>query len=372
MSADEQFRAELRAWLDTNPPPGRRDSGLDERGSLSPNEVRFQRDWQRTLHGAGWAGIAWPREFGGRGATPVQQLIFHEEYERVGGNSANLFFVGISHAGPTLIAHGTDDQRRRFLPGILDGSLLFCQCFSEPGAGSDLAAVATRAEVDGDDLVVTGEKRWSTFAQHADHCEMLVRTDATDRHGGLTFVIGDMHAPGVDVRPLRSMSGEAEFNEIFFDEVRIPLTNVVGGIGQGWKVATTTLLFERSTAFAGTVMAVQRHVETLARMVAVDSSHELLVGELAARALATRALLYKAVAEAETGEPGPSSSAIKLAASELNHEVTRLLAEHDPDATDEYFGSFGLRIGGGTSEIQRNIIAERVLGLPRERRTPKG
>jgi alkylation response protein AidB-like acyl-CoA dehydrogenase len=324
-----------------------------------------QRSWQRTLFDGGWAGVAWPRELGGVGATPAQQLIFHEEYERAGGNSANLFFVGISHAGPTIAAHGPPEQRARYLPGILNGDLLFCQCFSEPGAGSDLAALSTRAVLDGDHLVVTGEKRWSTFAQYADHCEMLVRTDVSSKHGGLTFVIGDMRAPGVDVRPLRAMSGQAEFTEVFFDEVRIPLTDVVGALGEGWKVATTTLLFERSTAFAGLVMRTLGQVAALAIEVAGDPVAEARVATLAARALATRALLEQATEDAVAGRMSPAASAIKLASSELNFDVTRFAAERGAEP-DDFFNAFGMRIGGGTSEIQRTIIGERVLGLPRE------
>ena len=354
---DGGFRTDLRAWLADNPPPGR-----------DGHTVEQQRRWQRTLHDAGWAGIAWPRELGGRGASPRQQLIFHEEHERAGGNELNLFFVALSHAGPTIIAHGTDEQRARFLPAILRGELIFCQCFSEPGAGSDLAAVRTKAVVDGDHLVITGEKRWSTHAQYADRTEMLVRTDGSSKHGGLTFVLADMHAPGVEVRPLPTMDGGAELNEVFFDEVRVPMTDVVGELGEGWRIATTTLLFERSTAFAGMVMATQREMAQLATSLDGDPLAEDRAGALAARALGMRALLYRAVDADEVAEPTPAGSAIKLLASELGFDLWQERALRDPDAMVGWLRSFGLRIGGGTSEIQRNIIGERVLALPREPR----
>jgi alkylation response protein AidB-like acyl-CoA dehydrogenase len=364
---DEAFRSELRAWFAENPPSLPPECTTGQKRDYEAGHVAQQRQWQKRLAEAGLSGIAWPTEYGGRGATPMQQLIFHEEHQRAGGRGGELFFVGVSHAGPTLIEHGTDAQRRQWLPGILNGDILFAQCFSEPGAGSDLASITTRAVLDGDDLVVTGEKRWSTHAQHADFCELLVRTDPTDRYGGLTYLMADLRTPGITVRPIRSVTGAAEFCEVFFDDARIPCANVVGHIGKGWAVATTTLMFERSTAFAATIIGLQRRTAQLARDLGDDPALAQQISELTDEVFVARALLYKCVAEQHaTGQPSPASGSLKLIATELNHRVRRFGAMSDDDEFLGYLESFGLRIGGGTSEIQRNIIAERVLGLPRE------
>ncbi|WP_293326791.1 acyl-CoA dehydrogenase family protein [Mycobacterium sp.] len=331
--------------------------------------VAAQRQWQKRLAQAGLAGIAWPTEYGGQGASPLRQLIFHEEHQRAGGLGGEPFFVGLSHAGPTIIAEGTEEQRRRWLPGILTGDLLFAQCFSEPGAGSDLASITTRAIIDDGYLVVNGQKRWNTRAQHADMCELLVRTDPSDRYGGLTYVIADMRTPGITIRPITAITGRPEFCEVFFDDARIPLKNVLGELGQGWKVATTTLLFERSTAFAATVIGLQRVVVELAETYADDIVLRQQLVELADDVNVARALLYKSVSEQKHGEePGPASSALKLIATELNHRIRKFAVLAGETDIYDYFESFGLLIGGGTSEVQRNIIAERVLGLPKEPR----
>jgi len=365
---DDEFRAVLRKWFADNPAPELPE--LHHIGDDADAEyLAAQRQWQNKLAQAGLAGIAWPVEYGGQGASPLRQLIFHEEHQRTGGRGGEPFFVGLAHAGPTIIAEGTDEQRRRWLPGILTGDLLFAQCFSEPGAGSDLASLNTRAVLDGDHLVVSGQKIWNTRAQHADLCELLVRTDPDDRYGGLTYLIADMRTPGITVRPITAITGRPEFCEVYFDEARIPVDNVLGRIGDGWKVATTTLLFERSTAFAATIIGLQRVLAALAEKHRADAVLSHRIRELRDDANAARALLYKGVSEQhEGGEPGPASGALKLIATELNHTVRRTaLLAGEPDA-EKYFESFGLRIGGGTSEIQRNILAERVLGLPKEPR----
>ena len=366
---DEAFRTELRTWFAENPPAAPPGRTVGQKRDYETEDVAHQRQWQKRLAEAGLSGIAWPAEYGGRGATPMQQIIFHEEHQRAGGRGGELFFVGVLHAGPTLIEHGTEAQRRQWLPGILNGDILFAQCFSEPGAGSDLASITTKATLDGDDLVITGEKRWSTHAQHADFCELLVRSDSTDRYGGLTYLMADLRTPGITIRPITSITGAAEFCEVFFDGARIPRANVVGGIGMGWAVATTTLMFERSTAFAATIIGLQRHTARLAREFASDPSLAQQISDLNDDVFATRALLYKCVAEQQdTGQPSRASGSLKLIATELNHRVRRFGAMSGDDELLGYLESFGLRIGGGTSEIQRNIIAERVLGLPREPR----
>ncbi|MEB3071704.1 acyl-CoA dehydrogenase family protein [[Mycobacterium] vasticus] len=365
---DAEFRQYLRQWFSANPAPVL--APLVHVGDdLDADYVTSQRLWQKRLAQAGLAGIAWPTEYGGQGASPMQQLIFHEEHQRAGGRGGEPFFVGISHAGPTIISHGTEEQRRRWLPGVLNGDLLFGQCFSEPGAGSDLASITTKGVIDGDFLVVTGQKIWNTKAQHADLCELLVRTDPSDRYGGLTYLIADMRTPGITVRPITTITGRPEFCEVFFDEARFPLTDVLGHIGEGWKVATATLTFERSTAFAAMIIGLQRVVAELGQKYADDPILTHRLHELADDVFAVRALLYKSVSEQENGdEPGPASSALKLVATELNFVVRKFAVLGDLAELEDYFESFGLRIGGGTSEVQRNILSERVLGLPRESR----
>jgi len=370
--SDNQFRDHLRRWFAANPAPETipmRSVGDD----VDAEYLVAQRLWQKRLAQAGLAGIAWPREYGGQGASPMQQLIFHEEHQRAGGRGGEPFFVGLSHAGPTIISEGTEEQRRRWLPGILSGDLLFAQCFSEPGAGSDLVAIKTHGIVDDGYVVVSGQKIWNTRAQHADMCELLVRTDPSDRYGGLTYVIADMRAPGITVRPITAITGRPEFCEVFFDDARIPLENVLGQVGEGWKVATTTLLFERSTAFAATVIGLQRVVAELADAYSDDPVLMDRLQNLADDVFAARSLLYKSVSEQQHGdEPGPASSALKLIATELNYKIRQFAVLADLHEVEHYFESFGLRIGGGTSEVQRNILAERILGLPKEPRGERG
>jgi alkylation response protein AidB-like acyl-CoA dehydrogenase len=365
---DNEFREHLRQWFAANPAPElpRLVSVGDD---VDADYLAAQRQWQKRLAEAGLAGIAWPVEYGGQGASAMQQLIFHEEHQRAGGRGGEPFFVGLSHAGPTIISVGTEEQCRRWLPGILNGDLLFAQCFSEPGAGSDLASIATRGVIDDGCLVINGQKRWNTRAQHADLCELLVRTAPSDRYGGLTYLIADMRTPGITARPITTITGRLEFCEVFFDDARIPLPDVLGEVGEGWKVATATLLFERSTAFAATIIGLQRVVAELADTYSDDPVLLDRLQKLSDDVFAARALLYKSVSEQQHGEePGPASSALKLIATELNYEIRKFAALADLAEMSSYFESFGLRIGGGTSEVQRNILAERVLRLPREPR----
>src|SRR5437764_4466555 len=247
--AEEAFRDELRSWLEANH-PGREPSG-DEAA------FEFRRAWQRKLNDAGWAGVSWPKEYGGRGATLVEQAIFNEEVVRARTPSvANV--LALAMGGPTVLAHGTEEQRMRFLPPILSADEIWCQGCSEPGAGSDLASLKTRAVRDGDEYVVTGQKVWTTFAHHSKWCMLLARTDPdAPKHRGLTYFLMDMEQDGVDVRPLVQITGEAEFNELFIEEARIPAANVVGGVDNGWRVAITTLMHER----AGLAFALQARVQ---------------------------------------------------------------------------------------------------------------
>jgi alkylation response protein AidB-like acyl-CoA dehydrogenase len=374
---DDDFRDEVRTWLTEHAPRERR-----PRDGVAMRE--YDLAWQRLQYDAGWAGISWPVEYGGRGLSLTQQLIWFEEYAKTGMSGIDCRFVGLSHAGPTLIARATPDQQSFHLPKILRGDVVWCQGFSEPEAGSDLASLRTRAVVDGDQLVVTGQKIWTSFAHVADWQELLVRTNPeAPRHKGITWVICDMRSPGIDVRPIRTMEGGRDFCEVFYDEVRIPLANVVGEIDSGWSVAMSTLSFERGTAFTVDQVQLSSTVEQL-----VDEARErsLLGDEEIARALARarvdvaalRALTYLGISRnLRSPVPGPEGSMMKLHWADLSKRIARLALEivgpralglSDDDEgrwSARYLGSYGNSIGGGTSEIQRNIIAERVLGLPR-------
>src|SRR5438270_7578960 len=252
---EEAFRDELRAWVAEHH-PGREPEG-DEAA------FQFRRDWQKQLYDAGWAGVSWPKEYGGRGATLVEQAIYNEEVVRAKApSSANV--LGLAMGGPTVIAHGTEEQRRRYLEPILSADEIWCQGFSEPDSGSDLASLKTRAVRDGDAWVVTGQKVWTTFAHHAKWCMLVARTDPdASKHKGLTYFLMDMKQEGVQVRPLRQITGEAEFNELFIEEARIPDANIVGGAGNGWAVAITTLLHERATLAFSLQVGVQIAMQEL-------------------------------------------------------------------------------------------------------------
>jgi len=374
---DNAFRDEVRTWLVEHAPLERR-----PRRGVAMRE--FDLNWQRLQFEAGWAGIAWPVEYGGRGLPLTQQLIWYEEYAKLGMKAIDTRFVGLSHAGPTLIARASPEQQADHLPHILRGDVVWCQGFSEPEAGSDLASLRTRAELDGDELVVTGQKIWTSYAHLADWQELLVRTDpGLPKHKGITWVICDMRSPGIDVRPIHTMDNGEDFCEVFYDEVRIPLANVVGGINNGWSVAMSTLSFERGTAF--TIVQVQLS-STVERLIDLARDRSLLGDDEIAHSLARaradvaalRALTYLGISRnLRSPEPGPEGSMLKLQWADLNKRIMRLAVEilgatslayneEGEDIWSELFLlSYGISIGGGTSEIQRNIIAERVLGLPR-------
>lgn len=383
--ADESFRAEARAWLEANKPaqPRPRD----------PIDARpFDLAWQRTQYDGGWAGIAWPTEYGGRDLPLLRQLIWYEELARSGAPDAGVCFVGLNHAGPVLIARGTEEQKAKFLPGILRGEVVWCQGFSEPGAGSDLASLRTSAVRDGDCFVVTGQKIWTSYAHVADVQELLVRTDpGQPKHRGLTWMICDMRAPGMEIRPIRNITGEAEFCQVFYDGVRVPADRVVGGVNQGWATAMATLSFERGTAFMADILrlgsTVERLIDTAKQTPSWDgrgtawSDDGLRVdlARLRAEATALRSLNLAMVSRiARDGQPGPQSSIVRFYYSQLSQRVfaTSLLVlgqrqvYGSADAafwTGGYLNSFRHVIAGGTKDIQRNIIGERVLGLPKNR-----
>jgi alkylation response protein AidB-like acyl-CoA dehydrogenase len=389
--AELAFRDELRVWLaetlPTLPPKPDADDWAGRRA--------YDTSWQRLLYDAGYAGINWPRDDGGRGATPTEHLIFLEESERAGAPYVGVNFVGLLHAGPTLIAEGSDEQRRRHLPPILRGDEVWCQGFSEPDAGSDLAAMRTRAVRDGDHYVVSGHKIWTSFATVADYCELLVRTDPdAPKHRGITWLILPMDSPGIEIRPLRTLLGSTEFSEVFLDDVRVPVANRVGEENDGWRVTMVTLSFERGTAWVDQIVDSGRLVSDLAVIAAKvtrrgaaawdDRGLRRDIGHLAAEFDALWALTKRGVTEASTGSgvPGPGASVLKLRYTEARQRLTDLAARvldraalsrtdiaglPSGELVEERLNSLSYTIAAGTSQIQRNIIGERILGLPRER-----
>jgi len=326
---------------------------------------------------AGFAGLTWPEEYGGKGAPYSHQAIVLEEFARAEAPQ-HMGVIGLGMAGPTIMAHGSEEQKRRYLPKILSADEIWCQGFSEPDAGSDLSAVRTRIDVEPERFVVNGQKVWSSFAHIADHCILIGRSDPeSQRHAGLTYVIVDMKAPGVEVRPLRQITGEAEFNEIFFSDVEVPRDNLLGEIGGGWQVAMTTLLHERGTlgfALGGVLEAQVGRLVSLAKE--RNGNDPLLRDRIATEWIELQALKLtnqrSLTTLMQTGIPGPEGSGAKLHWSEQNQRLTKLAMELLDGEDDGYWRHQQLRSRGntieaGTSEILRNIIAERVLGLPRSR-----
>lgn len=377
---EEAFRARLREWLAAALPglPGKPDPGD------WPGRRAYDTHWQRLLYDAGYAGLHWPADAGGRGATPTQHLIFLEETERAGAPYVGANFVGLLHAGPTIAAEGTAEQRARWLPPVLRGDEIWCQGFSEPEAGSDLASLRTRAVRDGDDYVVSGSKIWTSHAEVADWCELLVRTDpAAPKHRGISWLAMRMDAPGVTVRPLRTLAGSTEFAEMFLDEVRVPVPHRVGEENDGWRVTMVTLSFERGTAFVGEVVACRRTLDALAAEARRsgrwdDAVLRRRLGRLNAEFRALWRLTQWNVSEAQAGGgvPGVGGSVFKLRYSHARQELYEAAAEvlGAGDALDldrewvlDRLSSLSYTIAAGTSQIQANIVAERILGLPKGR-----
>jgi alkylation response protein AidB-like acyl-CoA dehydrogenase len=389
LTAEElQFRDELRAWLVLNLPKDWNE------WREKPIEASFPylRAWQRKLQEGGWVAVSWPKEYGGRSASLMQQAIFWEEMARVDAPpTANTLGLGI--IGPTIIAHGTEAQKERYIPKILSAEEIWCQGFSEPNAGSDLAGLQTEAHLDGGDYIVNGQKVWTSYGWVGDWCELVVRTDpSVAKHKGLTVLLVDMKSPGVDVRPLRQMTGESEFSEIFFRDVRVPTTNVLGSVNDGWNVAISTLMHERGAFGARLHLLFKRNIDRL-----IELSHSIhRKGTPAAKDPLIRQKLAQCYAEIEimrlnqlrafsrmtaTGVPGPEGSILKIFWSELNQRLQQIAQEllgpygqllsADRHAIDHgiwsygYLRSRGNTIEAGTSEVQRNIIGHFVLGLPR-------
>jgi alkylation response protein AidB-like acyl-CoA dehydrogenase len=389
LSAEEkQFRDELRAWLAANVPS----DWSAWREKPIEDSFPYLRAWQRKLYEGGWAAVSWPKEYGGRSASLMQQAIFWEEMARAEAPPmANALGLGL--IGPTIIAFGTEAQKKRFVPRILSAEEIWCQGFSEPNAGSDLASLQTEARLDGDHYVVNGQKVWTSYGWVGDWCEVVVRTDANvPKHKGLTVLLVDMKSPGVDVRPLRQMTGESEFSELFFRDVRVPVENVLGKVNDGWNVSVSTLMHERGSYGARLHLLFKRNISRL-----IELAREFPKdGHPAAQDALLRQKLAQCYAEVEimrlnqlrafsritaSGVPGPEGSIQKIFWSELNQRVQQVAQEilgpygqllgGDSRAVDKGIWSYGyLRTRGntieaGTSEVQRNIIGHFVLGLPR-------
>jgi alkylation response protein AidB-like acyl-CoA dehydrogenase len=386
---DEAFRAELRAWLTEHVT----DAFREQRGMTFREKVAVRRAWQKALFDSGWIGIGWPKEYGGRGATLMNELIYHEEMAHAHA-PAPINVIGLNMVGPTLLAVGTDEQKARYLPKILSAEEIWCQGFSEPNAGSDVASLQTRAVREGDHFVVNGQKVWTSYGYVADLCILLVRTDFdAPKHKGLSYLIVDMRSPGVSAGPLVQLTGEAEFSELFFDEVRVPVDNLVGSLNQGWMVALTTLMHERATLSFSIIVTFEQRLQALIEL----SRRSVIHGAPALNDAQVRQRLARLYTDVKTFKlntmrqmatlgqghlPGPEGSLLKLHWSELNQRLVELAFELEgpysslaPDSVDapfegrwqyEYLRARGNTIEAGTSEVQRNIVAERVLGLPRQ------
>ena len=384
---EEAFRKDVRRWLETHLPDDLRGRAFAS-SRADREEVRRLRAWQRAMHEAGYVGMDWPREFGGRGASIVEMVILYQEMARA--ESPQLVNRGgISMLGPTLMKHGTPAQQKRFLPRILTAEEVWCQGFSEPNAGSDLASLQTRAVREDDQFVVNGQKVWTSMAHVADWCFLLVRTDPTaPKHRGISFLLVDMTTPGIAVRPLRQITGEAEFNEVFFDNVRVPADHLVGRLNEGWSVAITTLAYERDLLTFIRHVSLRNALHRLVRLVqrqktSVDPIVRQKVAGLWIGEQALQLNGYRSLTNIlRGGAPGPEGSISKLFWSQVDQDLAQVATEvigpysqitqGSPWAPDEGQWEFyellarasGIR--AGTSEILRNILAERVLGLPKD------
>src|SRR5919112_4068085 len=373
-SEEESFRDEVRAWIADNH-PGPAPQGGDQ------VQFEFEREWQRKMHAAGWAGISWPKEYGGRGATLIEQSIFGEELARAKApRPANV--LGLVMGGPVVIAHGTEEQKERFLEPILSAEEIWCQGFSEPESGSDLASLKTKAVKENGGWRITGQKVWTTFAHEAKWCMLVARSDSdAPKHKGITYFICDMEQDEVEVRPLRQITGEAEFNELFIESAYVPDENVVGGEGNGWMVAITTLMNERAGLGASAALGLANALDELIELakergragdpLVRDKVARLKISIEGLRLGAMRAL----TSTMKVGIPGPEGSIAKLQWSSTNQALTELaleiggvdaLSKSNPWAY-RFLRSRANSIEGGTSDVLKNIVAERVLGLPKLR-----
>lgn len=388
---EERFRETLRGWLVTALPQGWGETVFEPEDE--DERAMFRLEWERKLHSGGWSGINWPKEYGGRGATLIERAIFAEEMARARAPEG-LNIIGHNLAGTTILRHGTEEQKKRFLPKIISSEEVWCQGFSEPNAGSDLASVRTRAERRGDKFIVNGQKIWTSFAQYSQWCFALVRTDPdAPKHKGLSFLLIDMSAPGISIRPLRQISGECEFNETFFDDVEVPVENIVGDINDGWRIAMTTLAYERGPEDAlGRQIRFKQELDKLIETAGTQrrgtayAIDDPIVRQKLGRAIAEVEIMrlnaVRTFSKYLNGEErGPDASVIKLywshAAQNMYESAMDILGPTAPLTAPDplsaaggrfqlsYLQSKAFTIYSGSSEIQRNIIGERMLGLPR-------
>lgn len=382
-----QFRDELRSWLAEHVPPPFPDRAMLAREEGKGAYFEYLRDWQQQVHAAGWAGLSWPQAYGGRGAKLIEQAIFQEEWARAEAPPL-INVLGLSLIGPTIIAVGTEEQKQAHLSRILSAEEIWCQGFSEPNAGSDVASLTTRAILDGDHFVVNGQKIWTSLAHVADWCLLLVRTDPqVPKHKGITALLVDMHSPGVEVRPLRQMTGDTGFNEVFFDNVRVPVRHVLGEINRGWQTAIATLMNERAHLGTGIYVQFRRNLDQLVAHVerrqrgGRPMREDPLVQQKLAQAYVEleifRLTNTRALSRMQSESvPGPEGSILKLQWSEYNQRFQQIAQEllgldaqsagfDDGQWIYNFLRCRANTIEAGTSEIQRNIIAERVLGLPK-------
>jgi alkylation response protein AidB-like acyl-CoA dehydrogenase len=396
----EDFRVEIRAWLQCNLPSGWNDPHV----RMSPEERRaFSEEWTAKLRQGGWICASWPKEYGGKGLTTMQQVVLNEEFDRAGAPLRADFF-GDTLVGPTILQWGTDEQRKELLPKILSGEISWCQGFSEPDAGSDLASLKTRAELDGDEWVVNGQKVWTTQAQYADYIFLLARTDPdVDKHAGISYLLVPMRQEGVEVRPIKQIDGSAEFNEVFFNNARAPRDNVVGGVNNGWKVAMTTLGFERGTSATTSHRRFQKELDQIIGLAKKNgrATDPLTRQDLARVWSKVKIMQINGLRSLTSVLKGDGSTAAlgatnKMFWSEYHQEAMQLAMDIlgmdgqvlTGSAADEFVPGIGRRRGnpgypvsplqasfffsrsesiwGGSAEIQRNIVGERVLGLPKE------
>ncbi len=396
-SEEAAFRAEARAWLEENAEPlaeGARPVSIAE-FRKRPDAIAAAKEWMARKADGRWACLSWPEAFGGRGASRIQSVIWEQEEARF-RTPPNMFTIGQGMLGPTIMAHGTEDQKARYLGPMLRADEVWCQLFSEPAAGSDLAGLATRAVRDGDDWIVNGQKIWTSGAQYCDYGMLLTRTDPdSPKHAGITYFIVDMRSPGIEVRPIRQMNGASTFNEVFFTDLRVPDRNRVGEVDEGWRGALTTLMNERQTLSGGGVGPGFAELLELAR-VARKAGRPAIEDEAVRARLADVYVLQKGVqftryrsmsALSRGATPGPESSIGKIVSAPLRQQMASLALELlgpaggivDAGAlplgasfSEAYLAAPGGRIAGGTDEILRNVVAERVLGLPPEPRVDKG
>jgi alkylation response protein AidB-like acyl-CoA dehydrogenase len=384
----EEYRMEVRGWLEANQPPP---LTLEEKERADENSLWDRlKLWHKKLHDGGWAGLTWPKQFGGRGATFVEQVIFQQELARL-NLPMGCNILGVIMAGPALMQWGTEDQKRRYLPKILSAKEIWSEGMSEPAAGSDLAALQTRAVLDGDNFIVNGQKVWTTLAHRSHFCQLFVRTDPeVPRHKGLSCLLVEMKSPGVTVRPLKQITGDSEFNEIFFEDVRVPKANLLGPLNQGWQVLVSTLMHERfgiGETIGGTEQTLAQLVEMArgaiigGRSAAEDDEMRQQLAQFAIEVAAKKYNGLRSLTRRLKGQlPGPESSIGKLVSTELTQRMVKfsvrllgefaLLERRSPFAPEgdwlrRILYSESLTIAGGTSPVQKNMIGERILQLPK-------